>query len=469
MIVNFRYRSGLAAILLVAALSFAAGRLMPNGSEVSAPVRITAPVIDDRPNEVNVPIVVPTHLPDVVTMPFREAYAILKAAPEEKLRSYFSELQQKRPKPTRYAAMTSFFKTLIHVNPRLTREMILQLKKDDRWPAMYAIREASPPGGMRAVAEVLLGFDRMAISSCSWDMLRDTLDEWGKNDPLALKEFIESHRTQDVDRYLPTLIRNWAAYDPEAAQKWMQEEMANHPAPPPGDENLGDGWTSTMASMTTDWIAGFLENDPEAAINYVLEHANEPAIKDSIESFAGDLFAMSPDRARDFLSRLPEEQLTAGLLGINRKANRFIRSDEKDNTASPRFVAEWMMRSFPDAWQQSFDNVLLEWKYGNAQELFAWMSDLPANARDTVVRKFPTFVFEDKPSEDFDLIMQVRDPALRDALLETLARGTTMHGKLLVAVLEKASLPPGQKAHLINLVPPEETFSESEDTEQKSD
>ena len=71
---------------------------------------------------------------------------ILKSAPEGTLRSYFNDLQQKRPKPVRYAAMVSFFKTLIHVNSRLTSEMILQLKKDDRWPAMYAIRDASPRG-----------------------------------------------------------------------------------------------------------------------------------------------------------------------------------------------------------------------------------------------------------------------------------------------------------------------------------
>lgn len=466
MTLSSRHAYGVAAISLIAALSFAAGRLMPERSEVSGPARLAAPATDDRTNRLDLPIPVPAHVPDVVTMPFREAYAILKAAPEEKLRSYFSELQQKRPKPKRYAAMVSFFKTLIHVNPRLTSEMILQLKKDDRWPAMFAIREASPPGGMQAVAEVLLGFDRMEISSCSWDMLKETMEEWGKNDPLALKEFLESHRGQAVDRYFPQLIRQWAAYDPEAAHHWMVEEVAKHPAPPEGDENLGDGWTSTVGYMETDWILGFLEKDPDAAVSYMLEHATEPVIKDSIEAFAGDLFKMSPERARDFLNHLPEEQSVAGLLGINRKADRFVRSEEKENTASPRFVAEWMMRSFPDTWQRSFDNVLLEWKYGNAQELFAWMTDLPVSTRDAVIRKFPTFVSNDKPSEDFDLIMQVRDPVVRDGLLETLARDATSYGKSLLAVLEKSDLPPSQKAHLASLVPPEKTFSDSDDENQ---
>lgn len=461
-----RPTSFVVAISLVAALSFAAGRLVPKRSDASVPSPTAEAATDNRANEMPVPVPIPAHLPDVVKMPFREAYMILKSAPEGTLRSYFNDLQQKRPKPVRYAAMVSFFKTLIHVNPRLTSEMILQLKKDDRWPAMYAIRDASPPRGMQAVAEVLLGFDRMEISSCSWDMLRETIEEWAKNDPLALKEFLESHRSQNVDRYFPQLIRQWAAYDPEAAHQWMLEEVAKHPAPPPGDENLGDGWTSTVGGMEVDWLLGFLENDPDTAVTYVLEHATDPAIKDAIESFAGDLFTMSPDRARDFLNRLPEEQLVAGLLGINRKADRFVRSEEKDNTISPRYVAEWMIRSFPDTWQRCFDNVLLEWKYGNAQELFSWMTDLPAATREAVVRKFPTFVSDEKPSEDFDLIMQVHDLSIRDALLERLARETTINGKLLLGVLDKSNLPPSQKAHLVSLVPPEKTFSESEDSEQ---
>jgi hypothetical protein len=281
-------------------LSFAAGRLVPKRSEASGPAYPAEAATDNRANEMPVPAPVPAHLPDVVKMPFREAYVILKSAPEEKLRSYFNELQEKRPKPTRHAALVSFFKTLIHVNPRLTSELILQLKKDDRWPAMFAIRDASPPRGMQAVAEVLLSFERREISSCSWDMLRETIAEWGKNDPLAVKEFIESHRSQDVDRYFPTLVRNWAAYDPEAAQQWIREQIAKHPAPSAGDDNFGDGWTATMGSMAIEWIEGFLENDPDAAVSYVLDHATDPAIKDSIESFAGDLFTMSPDRARDF-------------------------------------------------------------------------------------------------------------------------------------------------------------------------
>ena len=453
---NSRDAFFVAAITGVAALSFAAGRIVTKSSAVSAPAIPAESSPDRGANQEPVEALVPPHLPDVVTMPFRDTYALFKAAPEETLRSYFTELEQKRPLPTRHAALVSFFKTLIHVNPSLTSELISRLNKDDRWPAMFAIRDASPPRGMQAVAEVLLSFDRREISSCSWDLLAETLDEWGKNDPSALKEFLESNRDREVDRYFPKLVRNWAAYDPEEAQRWMTEEVRKHPPPPPGDENLGDGWTSTVGLMSIAWVEGFLENDPDAAVNYVLEHAAEPSVGEAVEPFAGDLFTMSPERARDFLSRLPPEQRSAGLNGVASKADRFVLSNATDNATSPRFIAEWMLKSFPDGWQGSFDQVLREWRYGNAQELFVWMADLPATTREAVVRRFPTHVSEDKPNEDFDLIMQVHDPVVRDGLLEVLARGATFHGKALLGVLEKADLPASQKVHLAGLIPPEE-------------
>ena len=49
----------------------------------------------------------------------------------------------------------------------------------------------------------------------------------------------------------------------------------------------------------------------------------------------------------------------------------------------------------------------------------------------------------------------------------TAARETTINGKLLLGVLDKSNLPPSQKAYLVSLVPPEKTFSASEDSERK--
>jgi hypothetical protein len=449
----------------VAALSFAVGRIAAKPSSSSVASRHDS-LADHGENDSPPPLSIPPQLPNIVTMPFRDSYTLFKTAPEETLRSYFAELREKRPKPTRQAGLVSFFKTLIHVNPSLTFELISQLKKDDRWVAMFAIRDVSPPRGMRAVVDVLLGFDREAITGHSWDLLAETVDEWARNDPIAVKDFLDTHRDRKMDSCFPKLIRNWAAYDPEAAQRWMTETVQNHRPPAPDDESIGDGWRATIGAMQVAWLEGFLQNDPDAAVDYIVEHVADPGVRDpeAIGAVAGDLFEMSPDRTRDFLNRLPEEEKLAALYGVAAKSNPFVLNSDPDNTTSPRFIAEWMFRFFPDRWPDSFRGLLGDWSYANAQELFSWMANLPPTTREAVISKYPTYVSDKKPSEDFDLIMQAPDPAVRDGLLETLARNAASNGKLLLGVLEKSALPPSQKAYLASLIPPEPSYdSENSD------
>src|SRR5205814_6400437 len=118
----------------------------------------------------------------------------------------------------------------------------------------------------------------------------------------------------------------------------------------PDDESIGDGWRATIGAMQIAWLEGFLQNDPDAAVDYIVEHVADPGVRDpeAIGAVAGDLFEMSPDRARDFLNRLPEEEKLAALYGVAAKSNRFVLNNDPDNTTSPRFIAEWMFRFFPD-------------------------------------------------------------------------------------------------------------------------
>jgi hypothetical protein len=48
----------------------------------------------------------------------------------------------------------------------------------------------------------------------------------------------------------------------------------------------------------------------------------------------------------------------------------------------------------------------------------------------------------------------------------TLARGATYNGKALLAVLEKADLPPSQKVHLASLIPPDKSLTAPEDSNE---
>ncbi len=405
------------------------------------------------------PPLVPSHVPDMTALPFLDSYRILKAASPEVLRSYCSELENLPPGPRRNTALSAFFKTLIQVNPTLTKDLILELKKDERWLPLSAVREAALPRGMEAVAEVLLGFDRIEISGCSYDLLRETLDEWGKTDPLSLKQFLETHRGQDVEGYFDKLVGNWAAYDPEAAREWMENEVRKRPLipnqpRPDGSEEIFDGdWRSTVEGMAVAWIQGFLTHDPDAAITYVLEHAENEEVKRTLFWFASDLFRISPERTRDFVSRLSGELQTRSLEAAARVADPLVSYTAKDNTTSPRYVAEWLLQFSPEAWQAAIPSTLRTWESANPKDLFAWMADLPTETRAGMVRTYPAYTTADRAQEDFEAIMQTGDRDLRMQLLEKLMRAAKDAEAAMRIVLENADLPSEHKSHLARLIP----------------
>jgi hypothetical protein len=447
-------------ISCLAALSFAAGRIATKPRVEPRPGP-AAPVGQNQPPERAASITIPDHVPDLVKLPFVETYRIMKSASPETVAAYYHDLEQLPVNPRRATAMTAFFKTLIQANPRLAKNFILQLKKDDRWLPMQAIREAATPRGMETVAEVLLSFDRGEISGCSFDYLRDSLDDWGKSDPLALKQFLESHRDKELERYNGNLVLNWAAYDPEAAREWMMNEIEKRPLLPTemtedGGERIFDGsWRSAVQSMETGWLQGFLANDPDRATQYIFDHADNPAVQEALLWVAGDLFLLSPERARDLIVRLPADQQSRSLSGIGSNADELVASATSDNTTSPRFIAEWMLEFPAEAYREGIGSVLGTWLRSNAPELFAWMSDLPASSRDEIIRQFPS-VGSETAQKDFDLVMHVAEPVLRTQLLEHYARTAGYADKEFRSVLERSQLPAQEKARLVNLIRPRE-------------
>ena len=461
---SFPPRVFLAAILTcVAALSFAAGRFVTTSPEPRLTDRSasdpgsTAPVVFSA-------VAVPAKVPNIIGLPFVESYRILKAATPETVRSYYQQLQQLPIGPRRNAPLTAFFKTLVQANPSLAKDLILELKGDDRWLPLWAIRDAATPRGMETVAEVLLSFDRGEISGCSYDLLRDHLEEWGKNDPLALKQFLETNRARDVEGYFDKLVMNWAAIDPEAAQKWMAEEIRKRPVLPnipqeDGSEIVQDSnWKYAVEGMATAWVQGLLLHNPEVAVNYVFEHIDNVAVQRALYQFSADLFTMSPERARDFIRRLPERMQSDSLNGVGSQANMLVRNDGNEVT-SPRYVAEWMLEFSPEVTGLGMQSVLASWERANPEELFAWMADLPAQQQKTVVRQFPMYVSDDGAQADFDSIMLAGDPVLRQQLLEKLMLNAKDAREAMLRVLANAQMSPGQRSQLAALIPlPDDTI-----------
>ncbi len=440
------------AIVPMAALSFAAGRMSAPAITHAAPLSAVAEtgaaqVLPE--NSAPLPQAAPA---TIAAIPFEVAYETLRQASPETLARWVKEIEQISERPKRRAAIISFFRTLVQFNPETAKDLILGLKKDDRWAAMITVKEAAPPKGLRQVSEILLTYDPMEISGCSYDMRADVIDTWSKADPLAAKDFLETHNA-DLGGTAARLIRNWSAYDPEASWEWMQQEMARNKtsARTEGEAEHDSDW------LTSEWAQGFFENDPAAALTFLFGHEPKEDSSDPTAPIVGALFAKSPESTRDYILQLPEARRAEALAGVAYNAARFDYNDAEDRTSSPEFIAEWM-RQFPlAAWEKPIAQVVAQWKQRDADALFAWMTKLPAEAREAVARGYETFLLKENTETEFSRVMKIDDPSVRNLILQQLMRATQMDDvRVAVAVeLEKAALDPAQKHYLASLIPPE--------------
>ena len=454
-------------MLSVAALAFAGGRLSKNST---APRNPTSRVVPSSPtHDSKVPLDLPADVRNLAGMSFPEMFEALKMASPESLKTWAKELEEIKPSPTKCAAVTAFFKTLIQVNPPAAKKMILELQEDSRWAAMIAIKDAAPPRAMKEVVEVLLTYDLGEISSCSYNFLASAFDEWSRNDPVAVRQFLEEHPGQEMESYFGNLVRNWAAYDPESARSWMMQQFEARPPLLKWEEGesrtMEEGkWGYASEGMIRGWMEGFLENDREAALNYLLAHDDDQMAK-ALPLAVSALFLDSPEEARAFVLRLPEKRWALALDAI--MADRAARENGDDRNRSPEFVANWMLQFPSDVWSENISMVLLEWRFKSAPKLFSWMSDLPADTQQIVLERFNFLLSPDSAEADFNIVMEVSNRALRHQLLERLMHQAKASRAVVLASLEKAQLPEVEKARLAALIPAAEEESDtSEDDDE---
>jgi hypothetical protein len=459
-----------AGMLSVAALGFAGGRLSKTTRELP---RNTDPrLVQSSPSqESNLPQELPADVRALAGMSFQETFAALKATPPEALQAWVKNLEEIKPSSTKCAAITIFFKTLIQVNPAAAKKMILELKEDSRWVAMMAIKDAAPPRAMKEVVEILLTYDVGQISSCSFNFLSSAFEEWSRNDPVAVRQFLEERRPEGMVSYFGDLVRNWAAYDPESARSWMMQQFEVQPPLlgwKEGESRTQEesAWGYASEGMVRGWMEGFFENDRAAALNYLLAHDDEITAKATPDVVAA-VFAESPEEARAFVLRLPAKRQGEALGGVAGTADRFVYKDGEDVTRSPEFVANWMLQFPGEVWSENIENVLREWSVRNTPEVLAWMGNLPADTQSTVVTHYDFYPSSESAEKDLNLVMDLPNLALRRQLLERLMRQAKDARAVVLASLEKTQLPEVEKARLAALIPPAEEASDTSEEEDE--
>lgn len=228
-------------------------------------------------------------------------------------------------------------------------------------------------------------------------------------------------------------------------------------------------WGYASEGMIQGWMEGFLENDREAALNYILTHDDDQMAR-ALPSAVGNLFLESPEEARALVLRLPAKRQVEALSGVTDKADRSVHEDEEGRIRSPEFVANWLMQFPSEVWSKSISAALVDWKFKDASGLYSWMDQLPAETQRIVLANYDcSLLTADSVEQDFNRVMDVPNPVLRNQLLERLMQQAGYTRAAVLASLESTQLPEAEKARLAGLIPPDEptveTPSEEEDEE----
>jgi hypothetical protein len=444
-------------LVSAAALGFAAGRagtdqparrqtMRVANAEIAADEHLTA--VQQMPRT-------PDKVDEIATASFDGTYRMLKTATPEMLREWARELELIAVRPKRRAAITSFFRVLMQIDPTEARELMLGLNKENRTAALVAIKNAAPPRAMKQVLEVMLTYEQGELAGCSYNYVRDAIDDWSKADPPAVKQFIDEHPKSELESYYPALVRNWAAYDPEAAKEVVvaaiEAANARRASSEATTEELEND-TNTIDYLVSSWVEGFLEHDRAAALDYVLATEHE-GVDLALPWVLQALLVESPDEARAFMQRLPADRQVKAMSGVSVVSTPSVHGDADDVIRSPEFIANWMLQFPPDVWGESISNVVSQWRAKDATALFSWMSDLPADLKRRVAQSYTGYSGENEPGTELASVMALGDAELRDLLLPQLMTAAEYMRAPILAALEATQLPDEQKQYLASVIP----------------
>lgn len=431
------------ALVLVAA--FQAGRKYESVPPHSASSR--APEEVARMPDTDVPHADTVDVPVFANATFEQMYHTIRRATPEKRFDYATRIAAMPDAPARSAALRSFYKMFIQLDPVGAVDSIDRLH--DKRLAMAAIDvciPAAPPVALPGLARLIASMPEDVIEEYDYsdDLLRFVIIKWSGVDPVAASQFLADYRGFYRGHYAECLVRNWAALDPESAREWMEQgwQEAEHDT-----EDRG-----APADFETAWVRGLFENDRRAALDFIAR--NQGFVSDrAVETVAYTMFLESADSARAFADELTMMQAKAFALdGVASAADRWKYNDGADAKRSPEFVANWLLQFPPEARTRAIERVLQTWSWMEAQQPLAWISGLPADIRYAVAAAYPSPVAKDV-EEQIRLIAALPDPRLRDTIFQRVMPQLKYERTKALAALERVALPPEQKSRVAKLIP----------------
>ena len=378
---------------------------------------------------------------NIGAVPFVEIFDLLRSAPPEKRLQWIRQLEEMPAGPQRAAALASFYKTFVQLDPHAAVASISGLKNDGTlYIAVDAMIGAAPISAMPEMAEMLAGLP----AKIDWgrpSFFGDVIDHWSMVDPEAAAKFFDSHPKISFE-LSAGLLRNWAQLDARAAKEWLEAQPE-----------------SKQTDYVIDsFVSGWFERDEAGASAYAAAHSREEKFGNAINFIAETLFLRSPEQARAFLVGLPnEEARNTAARDIASITNGIILGGSDDWSRPPADVAGWLISLPHAAWQGAIGTVLENWQRQDEVGMTRWLDQLPPETRDQAVSEYcSTWSRENQPEHTIAWAMTITDPTLREqSLRELVSHWLSGSRKQALIKLETSTLPKAQKEYLATLLPEE--------------
>jgi hypothetical protein len=300
---------------------------------------------------------------------------------------WLAEIKNMPPSAERTAALTTFYKTLIQLDPPAAIDSLIHSDRPDRLLAIPIVSGAALPAAMPAVTRALYELPQEDVQRGHGpNYLGNALIEWCWADPVAVAHFLEENKRDDAVDYACDVVGAWAVSDPAAARAWLDRFDPHH----------------EIQNAELDWLDGYFTCDRAAATNYLIAHADNSGIEQALGWFASEYLTESAEAATIFINRLPNDEAQRKAIS-DISSSAFGTSDKPSSFGQPTDkVAEWLITLPQELWPEDFESILARWEEKDPEKVVAWINQLSPETHDRVVAayssSFPSTIESD--SED---------------------------------------------------------------------
>ena len=329
------------------------------------------------------------------------------------------------PNPTTYANLRPLFKTWAQFDEKTAFKAAVAFTDDRmREIAIETIASSASPEGAGRIAGLIreqpAGTFRDGVKE---QLIRAALQNWSQTSPAAAAQFIIEN-PELRENSASEIMRNWGWIEGPAAIEWLKL----HPNP--------NGYLAM--TERSDAMLGWVENDPRAASTYIVNHLDDPHIRETVFSAASGLFYVDKTLALEWPVKLPAGEVQE--IAVNEIARAYAESD-------PKGAIVWALRFQGKAGEQAFESVISKWTQTDAAAALEWIKSSAGSFRDQGLVTLSVSIVGNRPSKAIEAANLILDPAVRLRTVEEILSNVSS-APTQIALIDSSLLSAEQKANL---------------------